>query len=268
MLNYYIKDSKTVLNRNENWFGVGAIDGRTRMEPFVEQIKIKIIPDSANELEAFKKGALDICDITMFPEERKKLETNSFVLYNSTLNSYNCLVFNLGRPYIGGADNNVWLTETDKGQYTRACAVRKAICYIIDRAEINEAVYDGSYAIIDHPYPPLMSDWYSDDIIRYKTNKEEAWEWMKAAGYFPSPELIPVFTFTYKSLIYILGTCLLTCLEAFYYNRKGLKKHKLRNKRPTAFEPTIVSSGFNQSTSNSKLNYDKKRNFLLNSYLR
>jgi ABC-type transport system substrate-binding protein len=267
MLNYYIKDSKTVLNRNENWFGVGAIDGRTMLQPFVDQIKVKVIPDAADELEAFERGALDICDITFFPDERKNLDKDSFNLYNNSLNSFDCLVFNLGRPYIGGEDNNVWLTESDKGQYTRACAVRKAICYAIDRAEINEVLYKEDYAVIDHPYPPSMSDWYSDDITRYNRDEEKAWEWMKAAGYYPASEL-RTFSYTYKSTIYILVTCILAVLEIVYYNKRSLKKYNSRGKRPLFFEPSIENSKIDKNMLYSELNRDKKTDFLLNSYLR
>ncbi|MHA2358465.1 MAG: ABC transporter substrate-binding protein, partial [Candidatus Heimdallarchaeaceae archaeon] len=58
MLDYYIRNSITVLRRSPYWFGVGALDGTTGLQPFVETVNIRVIPDVSAELAEFKAGKL------------------------------------------------------------------------------------------------------------------------------------------------------------------------------------------------------------------
>ncbi|GAH92759.1 unnamed protein product, partial [marine sediment metagenome] len=51
------------------------------------------------------------------------------------------LGFNLKRPFIGGADNYEYSMQPGKEEYTHAVDVRKAICYSIDKINIDEQIH-------------------------------------------------------------------------------------------------------------------------------
>ena len=93
------------------------------------------------------------------------------------------LFFNMRRPFIGGEDNYIFLNKNGLEEYTKACAVRKAICYAIDREEINQEIHGGEYTISHSPYYLTQEFWYYNDIIKYNYDLEAALDWLDAAGY-------------------------------------------------------------------------------------
>ena len=182
MLYYYVEDSISVLQRNPNWYGVGAIDGESGKQPFVERVNIKCIPDLAEALIEFKKGKLDLMDVTEFSSERKNMQADvRFEVQTKIGDIISYLVFNLIKPIIGGSNNYIYLDEPGKEEYTKAVAIRKAICYAIDREEINQLEHDGEYLINHEPF--YWPSWYGWDSVKYYRDLDLAWEWMEAAGY-------------------------------------------------------------------------------------
>ncbi len=186
MMDYYIPHSVTVLTRSPFWFGVGALDGQTGMTPFVETINMRVIPDNTAELAEFKAGKLDwFGGFSQFPAERKQMQADPRFTVTTTIGGYiDFIFFNLKRPFIGGADNFVWLTEAGKTEYTKGVAVRKAICYAIDREEINQVIGDGEWLISHSVLYPFTAFYYYDDIApKYSRDLELSQEWLAAAGY-------------------------------------------------------------------------------------
>jgi len=156
MLDYYVENLITVLQASPFWFGVGAIDG-TAQDLDIKTINVRVILDVDAALAEFKAGKLDIMDMKSFPEERKEMETDPRFEVQSALRSYITFMgFNLRRPFIGGDDNYIFLTEPGYEEYTKALAVRKAIAYAIDREEINNVLHDGESI---RPY-------WRDNIVR------------------------------------------------------------------------------------------------------
>ncbi|MBY9002124.1 MAG: hypothetical protein KGD64_14485, partial [Candidatus Heimdallarchaeota archaeon] len=84
---------------------------------------------------------------------------------------------------IGGSDNQVWVNGTEFGNYTKACAVRKAMCYAIDRDEMNQVFHDGEYLVFDRPMPVFGFTHYDVFPIQYDCDLDLAWKWMEIAGY-------------------------------------------------------------------------------------
>ncbi|UJG43134.1 MAG: ABC transporter substrate-binding protein [Candidatus Heimdallarchaeum endolithica] len=186
MLDYYVENSITVLQASPFWFGVGAIDG-TEQDLDIKTFNIRVIPDITSALAEFKAGKLDIMAMASFPEERKEMQADPKFEVQSKLTNYlSFMGFNLKRPFIGGDDNYVFLTEPGYEEYTKALAVRKAIAYAIDREEINNALHDGEYLISDSVTYTLLDFWYYNDIVKYNHNLDMAWEWMERAGYLKS----------------------------------------------------------------------------------
>ncbi len=186
MLDYHIPSTVTVFQRSPYWFGVGAIDGTNGLTPFVQTIKAHIIPDSSVELAEFKAGNIDWMFLNQFPVDRGLMERDSrFEIIKSLGPNFNYMAINLNKPYIGGEWNYFFNPEDSKEGYTLACSVRKAICYAIDREEINTELYDGEKIIAHSLLYPYTEYYYYDDIIKYERDLEAAFDWLSFLETYP-----------------------------------------------------------------------------------
>lgn len=140
---------------------------------------------------------------------------------NGTLTpTYSFLAFNLQKEFLGGSSNFQYLTAPGKEEYTRGIAVRKAICYGIDREFINVDVYDYNLTISHSPINPYLDFWYYNEIIKYDYNLTLSETWLTAAGY----EFIPI-TNTNYSIYGLLAIPVLLAL--FKFKRYLTKKWRL-----------------------------------------
>ncbi len=194
-LDYSIKNSVSVLRRWDGWHGKGAITGETGLTPFVDSINIRVIPDISAELAEFKAGKLDIAGVTSFASERKIMQADPQYIVNSFIaSSMRFMFFNLRRPFIGGVDNNIFLDEAGKEEYTVGAAVRKAINYAVDRDEMNTVIHDGESWVAHSVIYPSQAFYYYNDIIKYNYDPDASFEWLEAAGYdIPERTPFPVF---------------------------------------------------------------------------
>ena len=213
-LDYSIKNSVTVMERYDGWYGKGAIDGTTGMTPFVKNINIRVIPDTSAELAEFKAGKLDIAGLGQFPAERKQMQADAkFQVQTFVGSSLTFMFYNLRRPFIGGVDNFDYLDEAGKEEYTVGVAVRKAINYAINRDEINAVIHDGEYQVAHSVVYPSQAYYYYNDIVKYNYDVDASFEWLEAAGYdIPEGTPFPVF-----GLIAALGAA---AFIAYYRKRK------------------------------------------------
>ncbi|MCG3222244.1 MAG: hypothetical protein H7641_12770, partial [Candidatus Heimdallarchaeota archaeon] len=185
MLDYFT-NSITVFQRSPYWFGVGALDGTSGLTPFVQTINAHIISDSSVELAEFKAGNLDWMFLNQFPVDRRIMEEDSrFSIFKSLSPNFNYMAFNLRSPYIGGEWNYIFNPDETKEGYTLACSIRKAICYAIDKEEINEELYDGEKIIAHSLFYPYTQYYYYDDIIKYERDLEAAYDWLHVKDDLP-----------------------------------------------------------------------------------
>ena len=213
-LDYSIKNSVTVMERWDGWYGKGAIDGTTGMTPFVKNINVRVIPDTSAELAEFKAGKLDIAGLGEFPAERKQMQADAkFQVQTFVGASLTFMFYNLRRPFIGGVDNFVYLSEPGKEEYTVGLAVRKAINYAINRDEINAVIHDGEYQVAHSVVYPSQAYYYYNDIVKYNYDIDASFEWLEAAGY-PIPERTPFPVF---GIIAAIGAA---AFIAFFRKRK------------------------------------------------
>ncbi len=192
MLDYSIKDSITILRRNPNWFGIGSIDGNFQDLDF-DTINVHVIPNEIDQFNEFVEGKLDWCSL----EKVRKWYYNPwdpiFNIQTFITDSMSFLFFNLQRPFIGGADNFIYLDYIGKETYTVGIAVRKAICYAINRDEMNQELHDGEYLVAHSVLYPFTAYYYYNDIIKYNYDLRTAFEWLGATGYLV-PD-IPIETY-------------------------------------------------------------------------
>ena len=197
MLDYRIFNDKTVLQASPFWMGIGAIDG-IEQNLQIEKIIVDIIVDSDEELEAFQHGLIDWIGLTAFPSIRRMMDANPKYFVQSILSqSMSFLFFNLKRPFIGAADNWLFLCEPGKEEYTKGVAVRKVICYSIDREEINERLHNGEYVISNSIIYPYL-DYYYNDTLKYYYDLDKVNEWFISAAYpiWPLPDSSTISSLT------------------------------------------------------------------------
>jgi len=125
---------------------------------------------------------------------------------------YDLLAFNINNLFWGAANNYVWLSEPGKELYPRGTALRKAICYSINRTEINHDLNDNAYVINHSPISYYILQFYYEDIIKYEYDPEEAAEWLEAAGY---SDITP-----YESSFEFLSFLVIPLLALIYRIRK------------------------------------------------
>ncbi len=195
MLDYYIRNSVTVLQASPFWHGLGVIDG-TEQDLDIATFNVRVIPDISAELAEFKAGKLDWTGLTAFPKDRQQMQADArFVIQSYMAASMTFMFYNMRRPFVGGTDNNVYLTAPGKEEYTKGCAVRKAMSYAVDRDEMNQVIHDGEYLLAHSVIYPYTAFYYYNDIIKYTRDLDAAVDWLSAAGYDitvdPSP--VPIF---------------------------------------------------------------------------
>ncbi len=187
MLDYAVENSVTVLQKSPYWMGIGAIDGEAQ-DLDISTINIRVIPDLSAELAEFKAGKLDIVGLTSHPAERKQMQADPrFDVQTFIVDSFTFMFYNLRRPFVGGADNFVYLDVPGKEEYTKAVAVRKAMNYAIDRDEMNQVIHDGDYTVAQSVLYPFTAFYYYNDIVKYDYDIFAAKTWLADAGYIPYP---------------------------------------------------------------------------------
>ncbi|MHA1405886.1 MAG: ABC transporter substrate-binding protein [Candidatus Heimdallarchaeaceae archaeon] len=221
MLNYSIPNSVNVLERSPYWFGVGAIDGTTGKQPFVETVNIRVIPDASAKLAEFKAGNLDWVSLDTFPEERRNMQDDfTYKVYTTLSNYFSFLAFNLQSPFIGGENNYKYLKVEGKENYTIATAVRKAICYSIDREQMNRDFHNGEYVIAYSCIPPTTY-YYNMFVPKIRYNITLAEEYLRDAGYLKQTKAL-----SFNNFLTVLSSLGAFVLVMKLSNRKRKRKTK------------------------------------------
>jgi ABC-type transport system substrate-binding protein len=204
LLDYFIKQGRAVLQASPFWMGVNPIDGLDE-DLDIKTIIFENIPHNSNYpdclLDEFMLGNIDSASLTSYPDIRKQMQADPRFNVQSYLGSasFTFLGFNLRRPFLGGTKNYEYLTTSGKEDYTVGSAIRKAICYAVDREEINEIIHNGEYIIAHSVLYPHAGYFYYDEIIKYNYDLDAAKNWISAAGYS-----FPVETsFAFSPIIFI-----------------------------------------------------------------
>ncbi|MHA1187630.1 MAG: ABC transporter substrate-binding protein [Candidatus Heimdallarchaeota archaeon] len=147
----------------------------------LDTLRIRINLDKQISLLELEAGIIDIEDISANPDIRDNYITNTdFDVQSDTQFYFGFFGYNMRpvRPVIGNPDP----TAGDPS-ITVGLAVRKAISYALDRAEINNIIHRGEYTITDHPIYQKMGIWCNPNIIRYNHDLDKAREYMSLIGY-------------------------------------------------------------------------------------
>jgi ABC-type transport system substrate-binding protein len=151
----WTRDSQLVLEANPDYWG-GA--------PKVDQLILKVIPESSSRLQQVETGELDIAwALTPEDVERTRDNPDLVVVEDAGLNT-NWVNFNVTlEPF------------TSK-------EVRQALNYAINKEELSEGLYNGNMVPAGGVLPPV--DWaFNPDLKSYPYDPDKARELLTTAGY-------------------------------------------------------------------------------------
>ena len=204
MLDYSLKDNISVLKSSPYWHGHAYLtDSEVNLN--ISTVNFKYIQNQETRLTEYYNGGIDIYSYDDFIPY---IPFEPIHFYQQRLSPRTtCLLFNLARPFIGGADNYVYLDEPDKQEYTKGMAVRKAICYAIDLDAINSEIHDGQHRIAR----ALVHDYHMgslvEDVFYYNHDLDAAYYWLGIDP--PTTPTSPLTTITYSMnwlLVLVLST--------------------------------------------------------------
>ncbi|MFQ5888079.1 MAG: ABC transporter substrate-binding protein, partial [Candidatus Hydrothermarchaeales archaeon] len=155
----YIEAAEVRLEAFPDWWGG---------KPGFDEVIFKIIPDITLAQSAFDAGEVDFLNqFTSFAEYKRmaaKPEVESAVRFSYM----EALEFNVLRPPFDDVN------------------VRKAICYAINRTELNEKIYLGLGSVPENPYFPSWMEWtVNPDVKAFPYDPEMAKTLLDAAGLEP-----------------------------------------------------------------------------------
>ena len=155
MTGEYRPGESLVLNKNKDYYVAGY--------PKLDSVTVKIVKDGSAALVYLKSGAIDFYPYLTADQEEEL--SDDFDIVCSTTDDVQALFLNNAVTPL----NNL--------------KVRQAICYAIDKNEINAFVNNNKGQIIGSSMLPGLKDYYNDLTSMYKTDVAKAKELLKEAGY-------------------------------------------------------------------------------------
>ena len=133
--------------------------------PHVDQVEFKIVGDGDTALMELQGGTIDI--YPYLTDSQAQVIQNNYQVISSATTMVQALYLNNGTAPFDDV------------------RVRQAICYALDKEEINEFVGGGTGMLISSCMPPTLKDYYTDLNDTYGTtaNVEKAKELLTDAGY-------------------------------------------------------------------------------------
>ncbi len=147
----------------------------------MDKLRIKIPSNDLIRLNLFTSGRLDHYDFNDLHSFNYNTQGIEGISFQKELRYYlGFFGFNMRpvRPIIGNPE-----PCEDDPTITKGLAIRKAICYVTNREEINDIVHGGEYSIINCPIYERMGIWCNPNIIKYDHDFEMAKYYMELAGY-------------------------------------------------------------------------------------
>ncbi|MFC1901095.1 ABC transporter substrate-binding protein [Chloroflexota bacterium] len=176
MLTDYVPDSVIKYEKNPNYWRKHPLFPEDKM-PYIDNLRILIIPDLSTRYAAFRTGKIDQIDNIALEDKVMLERSNPEVIWDKYLStSFYSLSFRPDLPDVPWYDVNV----------------RKALSMAVDREEIAEGLYGGDVEMFTVPVSPIpeLSDYYTpfDELPEslreiYAYNPEKAKELLVEAGY-------------------------------------------------------------------------------------
>ncbi len=159
-----------------------AYDGYWRGAPAIKHVEFKVIADEAAAVIAYENGDVDyLAEVPLSDWESVSNKKGG----ESVLLKGNDITW-LGINYLSPVADGALMNEK----------VRQAICYAINKEDINIAVFDGNGTVTNeympHDYVPTQP---TEGFMTYDYNPEKAKELLKEAGYANGINLGEILTY-------------------------------------------------------------------------
>src|SRR5215212_10139424 len=157
----WTRDSQMTLEANPDYWG-GA--------PKVDQLIIKVIPESSTRLQSLEAGEIDIA-WALVPEDVERTRENPDLVIVED----------------AGLNTNYVEMNTSKEPFTSK-EVRQALNYAVKKQELSDGLYHGNMVPAGGVLPPV--DWaFNPDLKSYPYDPEKAKSLLAEAGYDESNPL-------------------------------------------------------------------------------
>ncbi|NHJ84781.1 MAG: hypothetical protein FK734_04920, partial [Asgard group archaeon] len=173
-------DPNTAKDLTLNWqarFGTLAQIGDYTL---LNKLRLTVTNNILEEDNLFTKGLLDIIDTASIFKDKYLRNTAIAVQQSRRSNVLSLVGYNL-RPS-RGVIGSLAPTLNDPGMKV-GLAIRKAINYATNKADLNVFVIGNEYQIINHPINPRLGIWLNPYIMKYNYDLQLAKEIMVNAGF-------------------------------------------------------------------------------------
>jgi len=157
----YVRGQYALLERNPNWFRSEEEGGA----PFIQTIRMKVIPDDQTALAALENGELDV--ETPTPSEVQRLKTEyagRLIPVEYERNGWGYMLLNTTQPPLDDV------------------RVRQALTYALDRESIVQGALNGEAVVPPGPIPPVS--WaFKDDLKTLAYDPAKAEQLLQEAGF-------------------------------------------------------------------------------------
>jgi peptide/nickel transport system substrate-binding protein len=168
----WVKGDHITAEKNENFF---REDSEGRQLPFIDELVIPIIPDSAMRTSALEAGEVDyLSGFATTPSDWQRFDadpdyTVTFKEYHGTAIQY--IFFNLRREPFDSKE------------------IRRAVCYGVDKQPYLDNVFYGAGAVVQSNMPSAYSWWVNPDAKQPEYDTTMAIDMLADLGYNESNPL-------------------------------------------------------------------------------
>ena len=182
---YYVSDfvdnSVLTAKKNANYWDTNPVGpGKGDKLPYMEGVKILIVPDTSTQIAALRTGKAEMSASLGMPSWTARDDALSLLKSNPQIQTYKGLAY----PFQVGM-------RRDKSSLPyKDIRVRKALMMATDMQSIKNGLYGGEAELLASPSSPLFPTCYTpldqlpaDTAALYKYNPDQAKQLLKDAGY-------------------------------------------------------------------------------------
>lgn len=156
----YTPGQELVLAKNENYWQSGV--------PYLDGATFKIIADTDTAFTQLQAGTIDILNYltTAQVQTLEQMSGGQFSVVEGNMNLVHAMYLNNAYEPLSNVQ------------------VRQALCYAVNREEINQFLFNGKSHLIGSHMIPALTTWYEPSTENmYEYNVDKAKELLAAAGY-------------------------------------------------------------------------------------
>ncbi|NHJ48520.1 MAG: hypothetical protein FK733_12115 [Asgard group archaeon] len=194
----------------------------------LSNLEVRKISEPQTVLLEFEFGKVDIVNTGYFQDKITQY-TNDPDFDIQTFNSGNLVIiaFNLreNRGYLGSRDITRWDSSLTVGR-----ALRKVICYAIDRSEISQVLHNNNAIFTDSPIYTTFGDYCYPNIIQYNFDLDKAREYRDKAGLYNPPFTPPGLLEDWQKIVISLSVLpsIAFVLTIIYFINRSRRKIKIK----------------------------------------